>query len=312
MPSHPSGADSSRIPRELPAPYRPPPEYAKPTPTSVSVQVGDATRKVLGFYQQIPILSAPGDLIRAKNGVQLIVAFIQADPSSPAGYIWLADAVTRARADGLKLAVVRAVLDPIGIVEYAAIRVGSQLGLEESIPQSVRRKAFALAVARLRSDPSESSSLYYASRVYLSQGHPHQALRFALMAARTSGSEPLPHVVSGLAFAQLGRYAEAETVGLMLLNRGSSLGLLPIAECISTGFLSPRVSPLLSGPSPWASPGGWVGPGPGKKLAKELSRRVVKLDAERFFGPLPSGGALVKQALESQRQKVNNARRILQ
>jgi tetratricopeptide (TPR) repeat protein len=297
-----------------PGPGLPPPishfaGHQAPPPQPTSVKIGDATRSFIRAYQKVPLISAPGDLIRAKNGLAALTAQIQAEPGNPATYLWLADAVDRAQKDGLALAAIRSLVDPTAIAEFLAIRTAGRLGIDETPQTILRKSAFGLANRRLRSNPDHSPSLYFLSRVYLAQKQPQQALRFAWRAMARDPAEALPTVVAGLALLQLGRVQQASTLGWHVVDRGSTLGLIPLARMTRDGHPDHRVLAVAAQHGMHVPPSGPTTRLRMIEVAQFVRRHVATHEAARYHGPSPDASQVIGEAVQSQKKKLE---RILQ
>jgi hypothetical protein len=269
--------------------------------SSATAVVGSAARTFLRVYQSVPFLSAPSDLIRAKNGLELLVDEIRRCPDDPERYLWLSEAVVRAQRDGLGLAIVRTIFEPLALVEAIAIRKVAQLGLEDPPAVALRKSAFSLAVQRLRRDPRDAVALHVTSRIYLLQGDLLQALRFAWLATATAPGDPLPLVTMAMAQAKTGDVNGAAAAAWMGIDGGSSFGFVVLAQLAAMGFADSRTSAFATTTVARSLTGLERA-----RVALLLQQQIRPEDRDRYFGPRLHGVQILTAVLLSQKHKIED------
>lgn len=205
--------------------------------TSVGQKVGSASRHVVGFMAQVPVLSAAVDIMRARHGVDDLYALVQEEPEEPLHYIWLAEAMQRVGTDQKRYVAVRTAVDPSFIVTRTAIKAGTSLGAEVGDPVQIRllKNAFALSMKRLRADPADSDAMHVLARVYLSQGDHGEAARFAKLAILAQPESGLPVITLSRTYQALGQSENAEKAAHIAIERGCSVGHEVLAELTLAG-----------------------------------------------------------------------------
>jgi len=273
-------------------------------PSAVSRAIGNTARRFVSAYQQIPILSAPGDAIRAKNGIQLLVEELRQHPEDPERYLWMSEAIVRAMRDGLTYGALRSIVDPSAIVETIAIRAAARAGLQDLPEVALRKSAFALSVSRLRTNPTDTQALYVLGRIYLIQGDLPQAIRFSWLATVKEPTRPVSLVTAANAFAAQGDIGRAGVAAWAAVERGSSMGYSVLAQLALRGYSDSRCR-SLSGASTqsgtWSQPGGATEQA---ALALHLRRHVTLEDRDAYLGPRPHGVDILHTVMASQKQKL--------
>jgi hypothetical protein len=193
----------------------------------------------------LPGLSAPADLIAARYCVDLLATRFKEDPADPLRNVWLAEALLQTQRDLRTLVRLRCVVNPSSIIVRTAVTQVARLGDEadgEDAAVKLLRRAFALAAAR-----RDAAALHVLSRVYLARGMPHEALRFAALAASSDAAPPdtsaappdASHradalVTAARALHKAGRRDDATRAAERAVEQGNTLGYEVLARLLAT------------------------------------------------------------------------------
>ena len=204
-------------------------------------RVGGAIGTGMGYLGQylgaLPVLSLPRAVVDQRRGVVRLTEAVAADPDDPVPAVQLADALRLMDRDlKLVLAVRTVVLNPCAPLVAEASRMAHALGHGELVnpAEAMLRRAYALALDRVRADEGDAEALHVAARVFLARGAAVAGLPPA-RAAVAAASGPL----QGQALVTLARLhlangdsAAARAHAEAAVAAGCSLGLRVLADLI--------------------------------------------------------------------------------
>lgn len=218
--------------------------------TAAGAALGRGVRSAGRAAGRLPLLSAPMDLFGTRNGVDALVAAVQADPEGVLPHLWLGEALQSMQADTRRFEQVRAVvatLNPASFVFRAAVRTAAQLGAAPATDPAaqVLARCRHLAASALRSDPRDAVALYALARVALATGRPDLAVTPAKLAVAATPGPQTPCAgpagrgqslaVLARAYLALGKDASAANVARKAVEAGCSLGWAVLAELAGRG-----------------------------------------------------------------------------
>jgi len=285
-----------------PAAKRVPSPPAPPTSTKTSQAVGNAARTFVSWYQKIPVVSAPADLIRAKNGLEGLVDAVKTRPDDPEPYLWLGDAIAKAMRDGKTYMWARAIVEPMALVEGTAIRAATRLGLEDPPDVSLKKSAFALCVRRLQENTRDTTALYVASRIYLTRDSPSQALRFAHLARITDPNNAQPLVVMAMTYLRVQDHQSAGAFAWQSIDGGCTVGYQVLSHLVLGGYLDARVLSTTGYRTSGARP--QLSLIDRASASYDLRHGVTPEDWDSYYGPHPHGSAILDSVVHAQIGKV--------
>ena len=195
--------------------------------TAAGQRLGRGTRRIGSRIQDLPVLSAIMDTVVHKNGVLELRERLAADPTDPMTHIHLAEALRRCERDLRAYFIGRAAVNPSSVVVRHALRTAAGLDAEETepAPRQLLRRAFALARHRLAVDPRDAEALHAAARVYLIEGQPRLAVRFARRAVLTEPDSSGPALITlARGYLELGHETAARSAAMMAIERGMTIG----------------------------------------------------------------------------------------
>jgi hypothetical protein len=260
--------------------------------TAAGSAVGDGVRAAGRVAARLPLLSAPMDLFSGRNGVDALVAAVQAEPDGVVAHLWLGEALQAMQADARRFEQVRAVLgvlNPTSFVLREAARTAATLGAAPVADPAtqVLARCRHLAAAALRTDPRDATALYALARVELATGRPGYALQPAKLAVAARGADRASAlVVLARTYLALDRDASAHNVARKAVDAGCSLGWEVLAEL------------LFRAPAP-----------PGVDRQREyaaLRSRVTDDDRRAYHGAYRTPGEVSRAVLDAQRRKTRD------
>jgi hypothetical protein len=201
--------------------------------------VGRGARRVAAEMQRLPLLSAPGDVLRAKNAVFELTERFEAEPENPYTSLWLGEALKALERDTRVLVAARSALNPTTLLTRQALKTGAELGAESSLPASERmlNRAFYLADQRLRTAGFDAHALHVIARVYLAKRSAESAVDPAKLALADATDPGRGHFLFtlGRAYLAVGRPADARRAAELSIASGTTLGYELLAETLFLG-----------------------------------------------------------------------------
>lgn len=251
--------------------------------TAAGAALGRQVRAAGRVAGRLPLLSVPMDLFGSRNGVDALVAAVQADPDGVLPHLWLGEALQAMQADSRRFEQVRAavaILNPASFVVRQAVRTAAQLGAAPASDpgaQVLARCRF-LAATALRTDPRDAVALYALARVALATDRPDLAVQPAKLAvaAATGPQRGRALTVLARAYLAVGRGDSAANVARQAVDAGCSLG--------------------------WEVLAGAAAPG----AAAELRARVTEADRRAYHGAYRTPGEVGRAVWDAQHRRTRD------
>jgi hypothetical protein len=251
--------------------------------------VGRATRRVAAELQGLPGLSAPADVLRAKNAIGDLAARVEAEPDNPYAYLWLGEALKALERDTRVYVVIRALAQPGSLASRYVLKVGAGIGAETAVSASdeMLRRAFALADQRLRRDDFDADALHAIARVYLAKGAPETAVHPATLALRDPSHPSSGAFFFTLARAYLaaGQLPAARRAAERSIAAGTTLGYELLADLLFAGDAESETKER-------------------HQEYVQLFGQVAAADRTAYYGVDRSGSDALKTVLASQKAKL--------
>jgi len=194
-------------------------------------KAGRAVRKVGSVINNLPLLSAAADSIRAKNCIDLLIENLRNHPDNAYANLWLAEGLIKTSQDLKKYRYVKGVIDPSSFLIAGALQTTAEFGTSQrKTDEKLLIRAWSLAISELKDNPRSSSALDVLSRVYLAKGDLKRSMSTAKCAILANSKDPLPRITFSRALLASGRLADAQKIALGATHLGSSVGFLIAAE----------------------------------------------------------------------------------
>jgi hypothetical protein len=215
--------------------------------TEPGARTGTAVRAVLGELARLPIVTAVGDAVRAKNTIRPLLEAVRRQPDDPWANLHAGEALRAAEQDMGWYVRFRTVTDPSSVLVRLALRSAVALGRdrpEEAGAQHrvdgaevLLRRAYALALGRTRADATDLDAFHVIGRIFLAQAMPgaaYRALHTGFRQAVAGGAPPDPAALVTLARASLalGRLDEARSHAAAAIGLGCSVGNEVLADLV--------------------------------------------------------------------------------
>jgi hypothetical protein len=250
-------------------------------------EIAKASRQLGQEVASLPGVSAIGDILTESTGVRELAARLKDDPDDPMRCVQLVEAMAALEQRAGKVREVKSWVNPMGYVVGAVLRKAATLDQDKKDRPVMRlcRRATALAIRRLRVDPSDSEALHAAARTELVRERPEQAARLAKRAILVSKTPPAqPIVTLARAYHCLGRLQSAQRAANLALEAGSSLGFEVLVGLLQENKeLKARVR---------------------KKRIEALNSMVREEDRKLYYGVTKSKGEIARQVAGRQIEKV--------
>lgn len=259
--------------------------------TSVGAATGRGAARMGTRISAFPVLSLPADVFNERNGINDLAGRLREAPDDPFVNLLLAESVARMQREMLALVAARTAvtLSPVALLMRESMRTAGALHKAGELPLVDRllKRAYGLAMIRLRSHPGESSSLHVISRVYLAKRNPRGSLKPAVLGVSGGNqgeSGPIFYTMSR-AYLALGDKGNARTSAQAAIDDGCSLGWLTLGDLI------------------------FDGPGPSTTVARHKAyldalSHVTPEDLVSYAGVHPRTKDLVKSVYALQKAKV--------
>lgn len=232
--------------------------------TDAGTKAGAAARAVLGELARMPVITAVSDGVQAKNATQPLLERVRAEPDDVWANLYAGEALRAVERDMGFYVRFRAVTDPSSVLLRVAVRSAAALGpsgepSDESAGEGggrfdrtsvdgaeiLLRRAYAIALARTRSDGADLDAFHAIARVYLAQAMPgaaHRALHTGFDRAVADGAPPDASALTTLSRASLalGRNEEARGHASAAIGLGCSIGYEVLADLVFDGPSSER------------------------------------------------------------------------
>lgn len=194
--------------------------------TEWGTKIGDNARATGAFLSTLPVLTAMGDSVQSRNGVDELYAQFLESPKDPLRAVLLAEALLRCEKDLKVYQRVRSVTSLTYALRRKMITSTLELGAEDHDPTRLRllKIAFSQSDKRVRRNPADAVALHVLARVYSGMGHHADAVTAAKLAVLADPSDGLPWVTLGRAYLGLGQAANAERASLQAVQLGAGYG----------------------------------------------------------------------------------------
>lgn len=256
--------------------------------TEVGEQIGDKSRQISKYLSELPVFSLTSDVIRERNGIPSLIEHLEADTSDPERYLWLAEAMRRARTEQAVYKKLRSVADPSFFFVGEAVKTVNSLGKvsEEPTERKLLKKAFAIGRVRARKNPEDATALQVLSRVYYLQDRPGEAAKHAKIAhvAKPEDLRAL-HTLSRL-YMDLDQLENARRSAMKVIEGGNSIGNAILADL---ALLSDRAHEECL------------------KRYEVLRERISRADREGYYGPSADALSVIEGVGRSQWTKLIDA-----
>jgi hypothetical protein len=210
-------------------------------------KAGEILREVGSFSAQLPVLSAGADSIRAHHGVDLLLGRLQVEPNNPHINLWLAESLIRSANDLRRLRIAKGISDPASLFVSVATRKVSEFGRDQDATEiRLLKRAWKLAGTEMSADPRNAEMLDVLARVCLSMEQPERALNILRVAVMADPRRPNPRITVARSFMTMGSFREAAHWAESAVIRGSTVGLIYLAESSQILSNEDRTSDLKS------------------------------------------------------------------
>ncbi|NGN69007.1 hypothetical protein G5C51_34605 [Streptomyces sp. A7024] len=176
--------------------------------SSFGSAAGQKLARMGGGVAALPVLSLPADLFNERHGVNVLAQRLKQAPDDAFAHLKLAESLIRMQREMLVLVAARSVatMSPLPLMIREGVRTAGAVSRGDGLPiiDKLLKRAYGLAMARLRKHPSDPESLHAIARVYLAKHNPRGALKPALL-----GVTGRPQGQSGPVFYTLSRSYQA-------------------------------------------------------------------------------------------------------
>ena len=177
-------------------------------------------------------------MVEQRRGVAHLNSRVRDHPEDPVLTVQLAEALRLMHRDmGLFLAA-RTVWNPYAPLVAEATRMSAGLASGEllSPADAALRRAFSLAVLRLRDDHEDADALQTTARVYLATGRPRDGVppaKLAIMCAPPASKATALYTLGRL-YRHTGHHTAARDAAVLAVDSGCSLGWHLLADLVFT------------------------------------------------------------------------------
>ncbi|KPV43985.1 tetratricopeptide repeat protein [Alicyclobacillus ferrooxydans] len=230
-------------------------------------QLGQTARTITGGLAKLPVFSLTTDVIKARNGVDMLYKHLLESPEDPIRHIWLAEAMRRVQRDRKLYTRMRTVMDPSYVVVRKGVQTLVSLGQEPIDPAELKllKNSYLLCLRGLKRNP-ENALLYDAlCRLYISMSNPAKAVECAKIALLIDPSYAQAAISLARAYLALPQTEYAEKAAWLAIQKGHSYGYEILAE------ITESLDDI-----------GWT-----KKLqdTEQFRKKVSQQDREAYLGP---------------------------
>lgn len=203
----------------------------------VGTAVGAYTRRVARHATDLPLLSLPQAVLDERRGVAHLRHLAAAAPHDPVPAIRLAEALRLLERDTRYFLVFRTLWNPAAPLVAQTTKVALALDDGKLVrpAEAMLRRAYALAVLRLRVDDNDGEALHVVARVFLATGQPEHGVKPCRLAVARSRSETTKaQALYTLSLLQhgAGDREAARSSATWAVAHGCSLGWRVLAELL--------------------------------------------------------------------------------
>lgn len=260
----------------------------------LGAKAGRRMAKLGGRMSSIPILSLPADVFNEKNGINELTQRLQREPENPFTNLVLAESISRMQREMLAMVAVRTAvtMSPTTLLMRESMKTAGALGRANELPvvDKLLKRAYGLAMNRLREHPGDPASLHVVARVYLAKRNPEECLKPALLGVSgqhegRSGQEsgPLFYTLSR-AYQSLRNKEKARLAAEASIEDEFSLGWLTLGDLV---YDDPELVTTAAR----------------SKAHTEALERVVPDDLVAYAGIRPQAGDVLRSVLKIQKSK---------
>lgn len=206
--------------------------------TSIGAAAGRGVAKLGGKMSAVPVLSLPSDVFNERNGINELAQRLQNDPDDPLVNLVLAESMSRMQREMLAMAAARSLVtwSPTALLMREVMKTAGAFSRANELPvvDKLLKRAYGLAMTRLRVHPGEPASLHVIARVYLAKRNPQGCLKPALLgvSGRPKGeSGPIFYTMSR-AYQALRDKENARLSAQAAIDDDFTLGWLTLAELV--------------------------------------------------------------------------------
>jgi len=289
--------------------------------SSLGGKAGRGMAKMGGRMSSVPILSLPADVFNEKNGINELTQRLQKEPENPYTYLVLAESISRMQREMLALVVVRTAvtMDATALLMRESMKTVGALGRADELPvvDKLLKRAYGLAMSRLREHPGDPASLHVVARVYLAKRNPQECLKPALLGVSgrhegESGREsgPLFYTLSR-AYQSLRNKEKARLAAQASIEDEFSLGWLTLGDLV---YEDPELVTTAARSKAYAEaldhvvPDDLVAYAGIRPQAGDVFRSVLKLQKSKAVTSYTNVNGYVKRAQGSMAQRITSAR----
>jgi len=266
--------------------------YRRVEGTAPGAAAGSAVRRLGARARQIPLLTLPADALQERNGVRMLAENAAANPDCPMAHLWLGEALSALAKDQLVFNAARTVLNPLSALSREAMRAVGRMGAGQDPAQQVLRRAYVLAVARLRKDKRDAVALHAIARIELANRRPDQAVLPARLAATASEGAARGAAFATLsrAYLSLGDDDRARRSAMAAIDAGCTIGWDTVAELL-----------YRPGEGPHANQDGSR-----QRQYVDIKSRVTDEDRRLYCGVHRDAAEITRSVLKSQSAKAKD------
>jgi hypothetical protein len=203
---------------------------ARAARTRVGNAVGTSTGRAGRRVKEMPILSLPSAVLEERRGVSHLSSLVADDPENPMPAIWLAEALQLLHRD-LKIYLgLRTVWTWYAPLIAETAKVAHALGHGELVrpADAMLRRAYSLAMIRLRADRHDAEALHVVARVFLATGQHRGGVKPCTFAVLRSQPTATTQAEALFTLSRLhhrsGDIASARVAADQAIRQGCSLG----------------------------------------------------------------------------------------
>ncbi|MFD0548492.1 hypothetical protein ACFQ0X_04480 [Streptomyces rectiviolaceus] len=206
--------------------------------TSAGSATGRGVAKLASRMSTLPVLSLPSDVFNERNGINDLTKRLQETPEDPFINLVLAESIARMQRELLAFFAARTAVtqNPLALLMRESMKTAGALDRAGELPlvERLLKRAYGMAMTRLRTNPGEPSSLHVISRVYLAKRNPRGCLKPALLGVTGDDpgeSGPIFYTLSR-AYKALGEKGNARSSAQAAIDDNCSLGWLTLGDLI--------------------------------------------------------------------------------